>query len=260
MDSLLLDTLVAEIGESILRDLRPAAVRKPRTALDRKQVARLIDHTLLRPAATAEEVSRLCREAREHRFFSVCVNPGRVAQCVAELAGSGVVVCTVAGFPLGATTADAKLAETATALKLGATEIDMVINVGALKDGETGRVRAEIASLARMCHEAGALLKVILETCLLMDEEKALGCRLAVEAGADFVKTSTGFSTGGATAADIALMRRTVGPKVGVKASGGIRTLDDLLAMVEAGATRIGASASVAMVEAALSAPDDRHG
>jgi deoxyribose-phosphate aldolase len=168
-----------------------------------------------------------------------------------------VAVCTVAGFPLGASATETKLAEAGTALRLGATEVDMVVNVGALKDGEYDRVRAEIAALAAICHGSGALLKVILETCLLTDEEKAAGCRLSVEAGADFVKTSTGFSTGGATAADVALMRATVGPDVGVKASGGIRTLDDLRAMVEAGASRIGASASVAIVQAI--AGDHRH-
>jgi len=255
-----LDKIVAEIGETILGELCPrmaAPVVEAAPPLNRRQVAQLIDHTLLRPGAAAVEIRRLCSEAREHGFYSVCVNPARVGLCVGELQGSGVVVCTVAGFPLGASATETKLAEAETALRLGATEVDMVVNVGALKDGEYERVRAEIAALAAICHGSGALLKVILETCLLTDEEKATGCRLSVEAGADFVKTSTGFSTGGATAADVALMRATVGPDVGVKASGGIRTLDDLRAMVEAGASRIGASASVAMVQAI--AGDPRH-
>jgi deoxyribose-phosphate aldolase len=219
----------------------------------------MIDHTLLRPEATAAEVRRLCAEAREHEFFSVCVNPYRAALCAAELAGSGLEVCTVAGFPLGASPVGAKLADTETALRAGATEIDMVLNVGALKDGASARVRSEISALAGMCHAAGARLKVILETCLLTDEEKVLACRLAVDAGADFVKTSTGFNRAGATAADIALMRRTVGPAIGVKAAGGIRTLDDLLTMTAAGASRIGASASVAIVEAVPAGMDGPH-
>jgi deoxyribose-phosphate aldolase len=255
-----LDKIVAEIGEAILGELCPRAaapVVEAAPALSRRQVAQLIDHTLLRPGATAAEFRRLCAEAREHGFFSVCVNPARVGLCVAELQGTRVAVCTVTGFPLGASAAETKLAEAETALRLGATEVDMVVNVGALKDGENARVRAEITALATLCHGAGALLKVILETCLLTDEEKALGCRLSVEAGADFVKTSTGFSTGGATAADVALMRATVGPGVGVKASGGIRTIHDLKAMVAAGASRIGASASVAIVQAV--AGDDHH-
>ncbi len=255
-----MDKIVAEIGETILGELCPrmaAPVVETAPPLSRRQVAQLIDHTLLRPGATAAEVRSLCAEAREHGFFSVCVNPARTGLCVAELQGSEVVVCTVAGFPLGASATETKLAEAETALRLGATEVDMVVNVGALKDGEYERVRAEIAALAAICHGSGALLKVILETCLLTDEEKATGCRLSVEAGADFVKTSTGFSTGGATAADVALMRATVGPDVGVKASGGIRTLDDLEAMVAAGASRIGASASVAIVQAI--AGDPRH-
>lgn len=256
MDSFHLDTLVAEIGEAILRELRPLSAP---VSINRREVAQLIDHTLLRPEATAAEVRRLCSEAREHGFFSVCVNPSRSALCASELAGTEVAVCAVAGFPLGASTTRSKLIETEAALRSGATEIDMVLDVGALKDGATTLVRSEIAALARLCHGAGALLKVILETCLLTDEEKVQACRLAVEAEADFVKTSTGFSRGGATAADVALMRRAVGPWIGVKASGGIRTLDDLLAMRAAGASRIGASASVAIVQSAPAAMDGPH-
>ncbi len=248
MHSFHLEQLVAEIGDAILNDLRPPA---PVSALTRREVARLIDHTLLRPDATAADVHRLCAEAREYEFCTVCVNPVRVAQCVAELRGSGVKVCAVAGFPLGASTVAAQLAEAGTVLRAGAREIDMVIDVGAVKDGAHERAEAGIKAMARLCHGAGALLKVILETCLLTDEEKVLGCRLAAGAGADFVKTSTGFGTAGATVADVALMRRTVGPAMGVKAAGGIRTLRDLEAMAAAGATRIGASASVAIMEAA---------
>lgn len=243
-----LDQLVAEIGEAILAGLRPQPKAAPVSA---SEIARLIDHTLLRPNATAAEVRQLCAEAREHGFFSVCVNPSRAAQCAAELRGCPVLVCTVAGFPLGATTTEAKLAEAEASLRVGAAEIDMVLNIGALKDGAYARAGADIAALARLCRGTDALLKVIIETCLLTDEEKEVACRLAVDAGAHFVKTSTGFSHGGATAADVSLMRRVVGPGTGVKASGGIRTLEDLLVMRKAGASRIGASASVAIVAAA---------
>ena len=176
------------------------------------------------------------------------VNPSNIAQCRAELRGTDVVVGTVIGFPLGATTSTAKLAEASDALRLGATELDMVVNVGALKSGDRELVQSEIHSLAQLCHSSGALLKVIIETALLTTEEKILVCHLAVAAEADFVKTSTGFASAGATAADVALMRGVVGSDVGVKAAGGIRVAEDLLAMVEAGASRVGASASVAIV------------
>lgn len=248
MTSSHLDQIVAEIGDAILAGLRPQPAPVP---VSRREIARLIDHTLLRPEATAADVRRLCGEAREHGFYSVCVNPVRAALCTAELRGSQVAVCTVAGFPLGASATEAKLAEAEAALRVGAAEVDMVLDIGALKDGNHARVRADIAALARLCRGAGALLKVIIEACLLTGEEKEAACRIAADAGAHFVKTSTGFSTGGATVADIRLMRRVVGSQVGVKASGGIRTLDDLLAMKAAGASRIGASASVAIVAAA---------
>lgn len=205
-----------------------------------------IDHTILKPDARRDDVLRFCREARENRFFSVCVNPVWVPTVAEALAGSGVATCSVVGFPLGAIPTAVKANETAWVVAAGATEVDMVIDVGALKDGETDKVRADIAAVKAAC--GPALLKVIIETCLLTDEEKITACRLAVEAGADFVKTSTGFSTGGATVEDIALMRRTVGPKIGVKASGGVRTRDDALKMLAAGASRIGASASLAII------------
>lgn len=213
-----------------------------------QEAARLIDHTLLKPEGTVEQVSKLCREARAYGFFSVMVNAANIAQCVAELKGSPVVVGTVIGFPLGATTSTAKLAESADALKLGATELDMVINVGALKSGNRDYVEAEIRSLANLCHKNNALLKVIIETALLTTEEKIAACQCVVSAGADFVKTSTGFASTGATVEDLVLMRGVVGTGIGVKAAGGIRTAADLLKMVEAGASRVGASASVAMV------------
>ncbi len=213
-------------------------------------IAALIDHTILKAEATRAEIVKVCREARQYGFASVCVNSYWVPLVRSELAGSPVRVCTVVGFPLGAASTEAKSAETQTAVNAGAAEIDMVINIGALKSGDRDAVRADIEKVARASHQGGAIVKVIIETALLTDPEKTLACVLAKEAGADYVKTSTGFSTGGATARDIALMRAAVGPLMGVKASGGIRTLDDLRAMTAAGATRIGASASVKIVEA----------
>lgn len=214
-------------------------------------LAALIDHTILKPEATRDDVARVCREARRYGFASVCVNPFWVPLAAQELRGSPVKVCTVVGFPLGATSTAAKVCEAELALRDGAQEIDMVMNIGALKSGDYATVESDIRLVAETCRRHGALLKVILETALLDDAEKAIACALAKLAGADFVKTSTGFSRGGATAADVALMRRIVGPQMGVKASGGIRTLEDLKAMTAAGATRIGASASVRIVEGA---------
>jgi deoxyribose-phosphate aldolase len=213
-------------------------------------IAALIDHTILKPEATRTDVIKICREAREYRFASVCVNPYWVPLVKAELSGSPVKVCTVVGFPLGATSTEAKVAEAAAALRAGAQEIDMVINVGALRSGDTDAVKSDIQAVVRVAHEAGAIVKVILETALLDDTQKTVASKICKSAGADFVKTSTGFSTAGATAHDIALMRAAVGPNIGVKASGGIRTLQDVQAMTAAGATRIGASASVKIVEA----------
>jgi len=209
---------------------------------------KLIDHTLLKPEATRAQVAELCREALEYGFHAVVVNPGNIVQCVGELRGSSIVVGTVIGFPLGATTTTAKLAEAGDSLRLGATELDMVMNIGALKSGDHERVQMEMHSMAKLCHRRGALLKVILETCLLTTEEKIRACQLALAAGVDFVKTSTGFAGAGATVGDISLLRGVVGERCGVKASGGIRTAHDLVTMVEAGASRIGTSAGVTIV------------
>ena len=214
-------------------------------------IAALIDHTILRAQARHDEVVGICREAVDFGFASVCVNSYWIPVVAAELAGSTVAPCSTVGFPLGAMSTEAKVAEAKGALRDGAREIDMVINVGALQDGDFATVSSDIAAVAEACHRGNALLKVILETALLSDEQKTIACRLAKASSADFVKTSTGFGPAGATAADVRLMRGVVGPDVGVKASGGIRTLPDLLAMVEAGANRIGASASVALVEEA---------
>lgn len=214
-----------------------------------RTVARLIDHTILKPEATREEVRQVCAEALKFEFASVCVNPFWAKFVAAELHGSPVKVCTVAGFPLGATTTAAKVAEALSSVRDGAEEVDMVINVGALRGGERDVVKSDVLGVVAACHGHGAIVKVILETALLDDVQKTLACRLSQDAGADFVKTSTGFSKAGATTADVALMRRTVGKSMGVKASGGIRTLADLQAMVAAGANRIGASASVRIVE-----------
>jgi len=214
-------------------------------------IAELIDHTILKADATRADILKICSEARQYNFASVCVNPYWVPLVRGELAGSPVKVCTVVGFPLGATSTEAKAAEAAAAVRAGAREIDMVINVGALRSGDHDTVKYDIERVVEVSHQGGAIVKVIIETALLNDEQKAVACTLAKLAGADFVKTSTGFSTSGATAKDIALMRAVVGPELGVKASGGIRTIDDLRAMTAAGASRIGASASVKIVEAA---------
>jgi deoxyribose-phosphate aldolase len=212
------------------------------------ELATYIDHTLLKPEATVEDIDKLCAEALQLRVASVCVNGSWVKRCTEILRGSGVLVCSVIGFPLGAMASEVKAYEARRAIEDGACEIDMVQNVGALKSGFDDFVERDIAMVAEVCHRLGARLKVILETALLTDSEKTRACELAVRAGADFVKTSTGFSRGGATAADVALMRRTVGPAVGVKASGGVRDQAGAKAMIAAGATRIGASASVAIV------------
>jgi len=211
-------------------------------------IARIIDHTLLKPDATPAQIAQLCYEAQKYGFASVCINPGYVALAAQLLAGSPVKVCTVVGFPLGATSTEAKVAETEQALADGATEIDMVINIGALKAGDYELVERDIAAVVRVAHAHGALVKVIIEAALLTDEEKVKACTLAKAAAADFVKTSTGFGPGGATTHDVALMRQTVGAAMGVKAAGGIGTLEKAREMVHAGATRIGASAGVRIV------------
>ncbi|SEK63179.1 deoxyribose-phosphate aldolase [Paenibacillus sp. OK003] len=217
------------------------------------QLAKMIDHTLLRADATQSEMAKLTEEAKQYQFASVCVNPGWVAYAAEQLQGTGVDICTVIGFPLGASTSETKAFETKDAIAKGATEVDMVINISALKDGKDDVVEQDIRAVVEAA--AGkALVKVIIETCLLTDEEKVRACQAAVKAGADFVKTSTGFSTGGATPEDIALMRRTVGPDVGVKASGGVRSLEDMQKMIDAGATRIGASSGVKIMQGEQSA------
>jgi deoxyribose-phosphate aldolase len=212
-------------------------------------VSAMIDHTLLKPDATRADIERLCREAAEFHFATVCVNPAWVASAAALLRGSGVGVCSVVGFPLGATTADVKNYETRRAIFDGATEIDMVINIGALKSGDLRTVERDISAVVEACQQCGVVSKVIIEAALLTDDEKIAACTLAKAAGADFVKTSTGFASGGATAADVALMRRVVGAEMGVKAAGGVRDLEGLKAMVAAGATRVGASAGVRIVQ-----------
>jgi deoxyribose-phosphate aldolase len=213
-------------------------------------IAALIDHTLLKPEATAADIRKVCAEARQYGFAAVCVNPYWVRLVAGELAGSGVKVCAVVGFPLGANSTEIKVAETAGAIRAGAQEIDMVLNVGELRGANYDAVRDDIVAVVDTAHASGAIVKVILETALLNSEQKVKACLLSKEARADFVKTSTGFGPGGATVEDVALMRRTVGPAMGVKASGGVRTLEDLKKMVAAGASRVGASASVKIVEA----------
>jgi len=214
-----------------------------------QSIAKMIDHTNLRPEATPAQIIRLCEEAQEYGFGAVMVNAGYIALAASRLEGSDVKVGAVVGFPLGATTTAVKQFEAREALRLGAREVDMVQNIGALKAEDVELVKDEIRVLAGVVHEHGALLKVILETGLLTDQEKVTACLLAVAAGADFVKTSTGFLGGGATVADVALMRSTVGTRAGVKASGGIRSARDAMAMIEAGATRLGTSSGVSIVE-----------
>ncbi|HBG9553242.1 deoxyribose-phosphate aldolase [Enterococcus faecalis] len=214
------------------------------------ELNRMIDHTILKPEATEAAVQKIIDEAKEYNFFSVCINPCWVTFASEQLADTDVAVCTVIGFPLGANTPEVKAYEAADAIKNGANEVDMVINIGALKSQQYDHVRQDIQGVVDAA-KGKALVKVIIETALLTDEEKVKACELAKEAGADFVKTSTGFSTGGAKVADIRLMRETVGPDMGVKASGGVHNAEEALAMIEAGATRIGASTGVAIVSGA---------
>ena len=218
-----------------------------------EEIARTIDHTLLKPEATPEQVRQICAEAKTYQFASVVVNPVNARLAAQLLENSNVKVCVVIGFPLGANLTQVKIFETEQALNDGATEVDMVINIGALKAKENELVERDIAGVVQMAHSRNALVKVIIETALLTDEEKVRACQLAEKAGANFVKTSTGFSSGGATVEDVALMRRVVGPNVEVKASGGIKTLADAQSMITAGATRLGASAGVKIVQEAKS-------
>lgn len=215
-----------------------------------EQLAGMIDHTFLKPFGTAENIEKLCAEARKYKFAMVAINPAEVETCVKLLEGSPVRVGAAIGFPLGQTTTECKAFETRDAIEKGATEIDTVINVRALQKGRLDIVKKEIEDMVAICRPAGVICKVILETCYLSDAEKETVCQIAKEAGVDFVKTSTGFGTAGATVEDVALMRRVVGPEIGVKAAGGIRDLDTALAMIKAGATRIGTSSGVSIVEA----------
>lgn len=211
-------------------------------------IANMIDHTILKAVATNEDVKKLCNEAKEYNFFSVCINPANIEFAKKELEGSSVKVCTVIGFPLGANTSEVKAFETKDAIKKGADEVDMVINIGALKDKDYDYVLNDIKAVVDAANKE-ALVKVIIETCYLTDDEKKIACELSVKAGADFVKTSTGFGTGGSTPEDIKLMREVVGPNIGVKASGGVRNQEDAKAVIKAGCSRIGASASVAITK-----------
>lgn len=227
------------------------SARGPQPGKVASDIAKYIDHTLLKPDATPADIEKLCREAREQGFAAVCVNPPFVKQCARLLAGTGIGVAAVVGFPLGAHTTATKVFETEQAIVDGATEIDMVINLGALKAGKDDYVREDIRAVVEAAHRAGAIVKVIIETALLTDEEKVRASRLAKEAGADFVKTSTGFGPGGATAHDVALMRQAVGPEMGIKAAGGVRSYAQAQELIAAGATRIGASAGVQIVKEA---------
>ncbi|MCL4255207.1 MAG: deoxyribose-phosphate aldolase [Anaerolineae bacterium] len=217
--------------------------------MDAKTLAGMIDHTLLKPEATSDQIEKLCTEAMQYGFASVCVNGVYVPLASEKLRGSTVKVCTVVGFPLGAMHPFAKAYEAKIALEHGATEIDMVLSIGDIKSENISAVHHDIASVVAECQLKGAICKVILETSLLTDQEKVIACRVCMDAGADFVKTSTGFSTGGATVDDVRLMRQTVGADMGVKASGGIRNLTTALAMIEAGANRLGVSAGVAIID-----------
>ncbi len=215
-------------------------------------INRLIDHTLLKADASEDQIRQLCDEAVEYNFYSVCVNPYYVKLCAQLLGGTDSLVCSVVGFPLGATPTEVKVFETQRVLRDGASEVDMVMNIGAFKSSQLGIVQDDIAAVANICHEGEAILKVIIEAALLTDEGKETACQIAVEAGADFVKTSTGFGPGGASIEDVALMRHTVGPEIGVKAAGGIHTYAQAQQMIAAGATRIGASAGVKIVEESM--------
>lgn len=217
-----------------------------------QELARMIDHTILKPQATKESIENLCKEALEYKFASVCINPTNIELAAKMLKGSEVKVCTVIGFPLGANTTEVKVFETKDAIAKGANEVDMVINIGKLKDKDYEYVQNDIKSVVEAADKK-AVTKVIIETCLLTDDEKVIACKLAKDAGADFVKTSTGFSTGGATPTDIKLMRETVGSDMGVKASGGVRSIEDAEAVIKNGATRIGASSSIEIVEGKVS-------
>ncbi|MGA2761954.1 MAG: deoxyribose-phosphate aldolase [Spirochaetia bacterium] len=244
--------LIEKIVAEVVARLGTAQGRQPAggsaaDALAPADLAAYIDHTLLKPEATEEQVDTLCQEAATHHFYSVCVNSNWAERCARKLGGTGVKVCAVVGFPLGAMDSRAKAFEARTAVSNGAAEIDMVMNVGAMKAKDVKTVREDMLAVRRACR-SGIILKVIIEACLLGDDEKVLACQIAKDIGADFVKTSTGFNKGGATVADVSLMRRTVGPRMGVKAAGGVKNFEDALQMIRAGATRIGTSSGVLLV------------
>lgn len=245
-----MEQLVSKITAEILNNIQNQGGLKRVLGQEgsSENIARMIDHTLLKQNASEEQIKMLCKEAKEYQFCSVCVNPSYVPLCYEELRGSGVKVCTVIGFPLGATTTKTKIFEANEAIENGANEVDMVVNVGKIKSGDWQFVKKDIADLVTAVH-GRAIVKVIIEACLLTDEEKVHVCQIAKEVGADFVKTSTGFSTGGATVQDVVLMRKTVGSDMGVKASGGVRGPEDAKAMVEAGANRLGTSAGVSIMQ-----------
>jgi deoxyribose-phosphate aldolase len=247
------DEDLQRIADRVRTLMAPGAAAEPAAPpIDADALAKMIDHTVLKPEATSTDIEQLCDEAKRYGFYSVCVNPTYVTQCKGLLRGSAVKICCVVGFPLGAQSPQIKALEARKAIREGASEIDMVINIGALKSGDMALVLRDIRAVVEACKDGRALSKVIFETALLTDEEKVTACELSMKAGADYVKTSTGFSSGGATAGDIALMATTVAPrKLGVKASGGVRTYDDAIRMIRAGATRIGASASVKIVDEA---------
>ena len=245
------EAMLKRVAEEVARQVLTLLQEREGDGGEQGALARTFDHTLLKPDATREQIVQLCNEARQYGFAAVCINPVQVPLAAQLLVGSGVRVCTVIGFPLGATTTETKVFEARQALANGASEVDMVIHIGALKEKDYERVKADIAAVAQTSHAGGAILKVIIETALLTDEEKEVACQLAMAAGADFVKTSTGFGPGGATVEDVALMRRVVGPALGVKAAGGIRNWADAQKMIAAGASRIGASASVKILQEA---------
>jgi deoxyribose-phosphate aldolase len=234
-----------------IESFSPAAIQAGARKLSARELAGMIDHTALKPETTPDMIAQLCAEAKHHDMASVCVNSVYVAQCADALADSQTAVCSVVGFPLGASLSAVKAFEAEQAIEAGAREIDMVLALGALKAGQYELVKNDVAAVAAACHARPAICKVIIEACLLSDSEKVIACLLAVEAGADFVKTSTGFNTGGATLEDVALMRRVVGPEIGVKAAGGIRSYETAIAMAAAGASRLGASSSIAIIEGA---------
>jgi deoxyribose-phosphate aldolase len=246
-----INALVSRITEEVLKKVGDVGSGKPGDV----NVLRMIDHTLLKPDATRDEVKKICDEAKQYGFASVCVNPSYVGFVARELAGSGVAPCCVIGFPLGATPPEVKAYETDVAINAGAKEVDMVINIGAAKSGDWDLVQRDIEAVVRASRKR-ALVKVIIETCLLTDAEKVAACKAAVAAGADFVKTSTGFSKHGATVPDVKLMRETVGPHIGVKASGGVRDLNSALAMINAGANRLGTSSGVTIAKELQGAPE----